>query len=182
MLAARGISSVPLKLELLPDFVSFPAFEENAPTFAENALGKALYYSRLKPGMVFADDSGLIVPILGGAPGVHSARYAGSTATSEQRIDKLLDELAKKKSTDRFASFMCAIAVAESGRAKAILTDRVDGEILTEPRGAGGFGYDPIFYFPPLMKTFAEVSAEEKNLYSHRGKAFRKVIHLMETY
>lgn len=175
-------SAAPLALELLPDFAALPSFEENAPTFAENALGKALFYSRLRPGVIFADDSGLVVPALGGAPGVHSARYAGTTATREQRIEKLLLALRNAQSADRSAYFVCAIAVADHGRAKTIVTDRVDGEILKEPRGSSGFGYDPIFYFAPLQKTFAELSAAEKNLYSHRGKAFRKVIALVDSF
>ena len=169
-------------LELLPEFGSFPAFEETAPTFSENALGKALYYSRLKPGLVFADDSGLVVPAISGAPGVYSARYAGPTATSVERNAKLLNEMRGMQGNERTAFFVCAIAVVESGRAKAIVTDRVDGEILEQPRGAGGFGYDPVFYFPALGKAFAELSAEEKNTFSHRGKAFRKVIRLVEGF
>jgi XTP/dITP diphosphohydrolase len=165
-----------MELALLPDFEALPAFEENAPTFAENAAGKALYYSRLREGLVFADDSGLVVPRLGGAPGVHSARYAGPQATNAQRIEKLLVEMRGKTGTQRAAYFVCAIALAERGRAMAIMTDRVDGEILEAPRGARGFGYDPVFYFPALQKTFAEISAEEKNLRSHRGKAFRRFL------
>jgi XTP/dITP diphosphohydrolase len=161
-------------LELLPGFDALPSFEENAQTFAENALGKALHYSRLGDGMVFADDSGLVVPALGGKPGVHSARYAGPGATNEERIGKLLAEMKAKNGADRAAQFVCAIALAEGGRALAIVTDRVDGEILRTLRGAGGFGYDPVFYFPVLKKTFAELSAEEKNVHSHRGKAFRR--------
>ena len=163
-------------LDLLPDFAELPLFEETAPTFAENALGKALHYSRLHDGFVFADDSGLVVPALGGAPGVHSARYAGAGATSAQRIAKLLTELVQTRSAGRDAHFVCAIALTEGGRAIALVTDRVDGEILDAPRGEGGFGYDPVFYFPPLNKTFAELSAEEKNVYSHRGKAFRRLL------
>ena len=169
-------TSLPMELALLPDFEALPAFEENAPTFAENAAGKALYYSRLREGLVFADDSGLVVPRLGGAPGVHSARYAGPQATNAQRIEKLLVEMRGKTGTQRAAYFVCAIALAERGRAMAIMTDRVDGEILEAPRGARGFGYDPVFYFPALQKTFAEISAEEKNLRSHRGKAFRRFL------
>jgi XTP/dITP diphosphohydrolase len=174
---AVGTSGIaPTELDLLPNFDSLPSFEENAPTFGENALGKALHYSRLHTGLVFADDSGLVVPSLGGAPGVYSARYAGANATSAQRIEKLLSELRNKNGAERKAHFVCAIALAESGRAKAIVTDRVDGEILEEPRGEGGFGYDPVFYFPERKKTFAELSAEEKNLFSHRGKAFRRLL------
>jgi XTP/dITP diphosphohydrolase len=175
-LAAASATSLVVDLALLPDFDVLPVFEENAPTFAENAAGKALHYSRLKDGFVFADDSGLVVPALGGAPGVHSARYAGSQATNSQRIEKLLGEMRGKAGTERAAYFVCAIALAKEGRALAIVTDRVDGEILEAPRGSGGFGYDPVFYFPALGKTFAELPAEEKNQRSHRGKAFRKLL------
>jgi XTP/dITP diphosphohydrolase len=175
-LAAGEDGPARAELELLPDFDSLPSFEENAPTFAENALGKALHYSRMRGGMVFADDSGLVVPALGGAPGVHSARYAGPGASSEERNAKLLDELRGKEGAERRAYFVCAMALAERGRAIAIVTDRVDGEILEAPRGERGFGYDPVFYFSKLGKTFAELSAEEKNLYSHRGKAFRRML------
>jgi len=168
-------------LELLPAFDELPSFEESAPTFAENAAGKALYYSRLRAGMVFADDSGLVVPALGGAPGVHSARYAGPDATNADRIEKLLSELRSTAGSERAAYFVCAIALAEKGRAIAVVTDRVDGEILESPRGAGGFGYDPVFYVPALKKTFAELSAEEKNQLSHRGKAFRRLLGALST-
>lgn len=165
-----------LGIDLLPGFDSLPSFEENEPTFAENAAGKALHYSRLGERRVFADDSGLVVPYLGGAPGVHSARYAGPNATNDERIAKLLGELRGKTGAERTAYFICAIALAERGRAIAIVTARVDGEILESPRGGGGFGYDPVFYFPPLKKTFAELLPEEKNDCSHRGKAFRKLL------
>lgn len=165
-----------LELELLPDFGCLPAFEENLPTFAENAAGKALHYSRLQEGLVFADDSGLVVPALGGAPGVHSARYAGAEASDSQRIEKLLSELRGTWGEERSAYFVCAITLSRKGRAITIVTDRVDGQILDAPRGSGGFGYDPVFYFPALRKAFAELTAEEKNKYSHRGKAFRKLL------
>jgi XTP/dITP diphosphohydrolase len=164
------------EIELIPGFDSLPPFEENAPTFAENAVGKALYYSRLGDGLVFADDSGLVVPALGGAPGVRSARYAGANATDAERISKLIGELRGRKGAERAAHFLCAIALAERGRAIAVVTARVDGEILESPRGTGGFGYDPVFYSPAQKKTFAELSREEKNQISHRGKAFRKLL------
>jgi XTP/dITP diphosphohydrolase len=167
---------MPIELELLTGFDALPPFEENAPTFAENAASKALHYSRLREGLVFSDDSGLVVPALSGAPGVHSARYAGPGATSSQRIEKLLREMQGKSGSERAAYFACAIALAKRGRAIAVVTDRVDGEILDAPRGARGFGYDPVFYFPPLKKTFAELSGEEKNQHSHRGKGFRRLL------
>ena len=147
---AAPSSPIPVQLELLPEFGSLPTFEENAPTFAENAAGKALHYSRWNEGLVFADDSGLVVPALGGAPGVHSARYAGADATNSQRIETLLREMRGKTGQERSAHFVCAIALARKGRALAVVTDRVDGEILESPRGVGGFGYDPVFYFPAL--------------------------------
>ncbi|MGB2899415.1 MAG: RdgB/HAM1 family non-canonical purine NTP pyrophosphatase [Candidatus Acidiferrum sp.] len=176
VLAGTAVPSLRVELEVPPGFDELPAFEENAPTFAENAAGKALHYSRIRHGMVFADDSGLVVPALGGAPGVHSARYAGLGATNAQRIEKLLGEMQGKTGNERAAYFVCAIALAEKGRAIAVVTDRVDGKILESPRGTGGFGYDPVFYFPALKKTFAQLSAEEKNKFSHRGKAFRRLV------
>lgn len=163
-------------IELLPGLDVLPSFPEDAPTFAENAAGKALHYSRFGGGYVFADDSGLVVPSLGGAPGVHSARYAGPNATDAERIAKLLGELRGKEGAERAAYFVCAIALAEQGRALAIVTARVDGEILESPRGGGGFGYDPVFYFPALRKAFAELLPQEKNRISHRGKAFRRML------
>jgi XTP/dITP diphosphohydrolase len=165
-----------IPLDLLPGFESLPPFEENAPTFAENAAGKALHYSRFCDGLVFADDSGLVVPSLGGAPGVLSARYAGPKASSAERNAKLLRVLHGKSGRDRAAYFVCAIALAQSGRAKAIVTARIDGQVLEAPRGDRGFGYDPVFYVPELEKGFAEISAEEKNEHSHRGRAFRKLL------
>jgi XTP/dITP diphosphohydrolase len=177
---AAGLSSpggqAAIELELLPGFKSLAAFDENAPTFAENATGKALHYSRFSDGLIFADDSGLVVPGLGGAPGVLSARYAGPCASSAERNAKLLRELSGKSGPERAAYFVCAIALAERGRAKAIVTARVDGEILGAPRGHRGFGYDPVFYVSQLGKGFAEISAEEKNEYSHRGRAFRELL------
>jgi XTP/dITP diphosphohydrolase len=179
-LARSAAPSVPIELELLPSLNSLPTFEENALTFAENAAGKALHYSRLRDVLVFADDSGLVVPVLGGAPGVQSARYAGPTATSAERIAKLLAELKGKGGEERRAHFVCAIALAEHGRAIAIVSGRTDGEILQSPCGDGGFGYDPVFYFPTLNRTFAQVSAEEKNEHSHRGKAFRRLLSFLQ--
>jgi XTP/dITP diphosphohydrolase len=168
-----------LELELLPGFEALPEFKEDARTFAENAAGKAIYYSRHCSEFVFADDSGLVVPALGGAPGVMSARYAGIGASSERRNTKLLAEL-EGKSTERAAFFVCVIAVARKGRCVIVVSGKVDGEILEAPRGTDGFGYDPVFFFPPLGKSFAELNAEEKNQHSHRGKAFRRLMEVLE--
>ena len=169
-----------LEVQLLPDFADIPVFDENAPTFGENATGKALYYSRPCREMVFADDSGLVVPALNGAPGVLSARFAGPGARNEQRITKLLDELRNKTGAERAAYFVCVIAAAHEGRAVAIVSAGVDGEILAAPLGTGGFGYDPVFLFPQLGKSFAELRPEEKNQFSHRGKAFRRLMEALE--
>jgi len=175
-LAAVAGGASPWQVETIPGFGTLPAFPEDAPTFAENALGKALHYSRLADGLVFADDSGLVVPSLGGAPGVQSARYAGERATNRERIEKLLAALRGKLGPERAAHFVCVIALARGGRALALVSDRVDGRILEAPRGAGGFGYDPVFFYEPAQKTFAELPAAEKNQYSHRGRAFCKLL------
>jgi len=175
-LAESARLSSPLDLQLLATFGALPAFEETAPTFAENAAGKAAHYSNFNPAIIFADDSGLVVPSLDGAPGVHSARYAGPQASSEARIEKLLHAMRARKGMERAAHFVCAIALARGGRTLALLTGRVDGFLLEAPRGALGFGYDPVFYFPALEKSFAQMTPEEKNKHSHRGKAFRKLL------
>lgn len=164
------------KIDLLPRFSEFPAFSEDAPTFAENAAGKALHYSRFTNEIVFADDSGLAVASLGGAPGVRSARYAGENATDQERNAKLLAVLREKKGSERNARFVCIIAAARQGKMLAVVSDCVEGVIASELRGPNGFGYDPLFYFPPLKKTFAELTDVEKNQRSHRGKAFRKLL------
>ena len=163
-------------LAFLPNFNLLPVFDEIWPTFAENAAGKALHYSRFASGIVIADDSGLVVPALGGAPGVHSARYAGANASDADRIRKLLGEMRGKTGEERQARFVCVVAVAEEGKMRGLFSASAEGTLLDEPRGQDGFGYDPIFFFPALEKTYAEISREEKNLYSHRGKAFRKAL------
>lgn len=165
-----------VNLAFLPDFNSLPVFEEVWPTFVENAAGKALHYAQFAPGIVIADDSGLVVPALDGAPGVHSARYAGPNATDADRIRKLLGEMRVKRGEERRARFVCVTAAAESRNVLGLFSASAEGILLEEPRGQGGFGYDPIFFFPALGKTFAELSGEEKNRHSHRGKAFRKTL------
>ncbi|HJY87222.1 MAG TPA: RdgB/HAM1 family non-canonical purine NTP pyrophosphatase [Candidatus Acidoferrales bacterium] len=165
----------------LPGLDALPRCEESAPTFAENAAAKALHYSRSVALPVIADDSGLVVPALGGKPGVHSARYAGPQASDADRIRKLLEELRRKPASERQARFVCVVALAERGSVLAVCSDAVSGELLHVPRGEQGFGYDPVFFFPPLGKSFAELSRAEKNLHSHRGKAFRKLLALLES-
>jgi XTP/dITP diphosphohydrolase len=173
---ARGSGVV---VELLPRFGEYPSFEESAPTFAENSAGKALHYSRYADEAVLADDSGLVVDALGGAPGVHSARYAGPGATDADRVQKLLREIRGKVGAERRARFVCVTAVARAGRAIAVVSDLANGVITSEPRGAGGFGYDPVFLFEELGRTYAELARDEKNAYSHRGKSFRKLLYVI---
>jgi XTP/dITP diphosphohydrolase len=169
-----------LRLGLLPDFSSLPAFDENAPTFSENAAGKALHYSQFTDARILADDSGLVIPALGGIPGVRSARYAGPDATDRERYEKLLVAMRGLTGQKRDARFVCAIAVAQKTRPLAVITARVDGQILESPRGRHGFGYDPVFEIIALQKTFAELSADHKNEIGHRGKAFRRLLEIFE--
>jgi len=180
-LASKIAGAASLDLQPLPNFSELPAFEESAPTFSENAAGKALHYSRFSDLPVMADDSGLVVDALGGAPGVRSARYAGPNASSAARIAKLLAEMRQCGAKDRRARFVCVIALAMRGRVAAVFSESVEGEILENVRGSGGFGYDPVFYFSPAAKSFAEMSSEEKNRYSHRAKAFRKLADFLAT-
>jgi XTP/dITP diphosphohydrolase len=164
---------------LFPNFAALPKFDEAANTFGENAVGKALHYSHFAEGLVIADDSGLVVPALGGAPGVHSARYAGADASDADRICKLLEAMRGRKGADRRARFVCVVALAERGEARGVFSALAEGELLDAPRGEGGFGYDPIFFFPDLGKTYSEITGEEKNRHSHRGKAFRKALEFL---
>jgi XTP/dITP diphosphohydrolase len=166
----------PIQLESVPGIESLPLFAEVEPTFAENSAGKALHYSRFTSEPVIADDSGIVVPVLGGAPGVHSARYAGPNATDSDRVQKLLAEMRGKTGDDRRARFVCVITLAQAGRAIAVFSDSVEGVLAESPRGTNGFGYDPIFYLPSLAKTTAELPTDQKNEYSHRGRAFRKLL------
>jgi len=178
-IAGGAAKNAAIALELLPGFCALSAYPEDAPTFAENAAGKALHASTIADEAVCADDSGLVVPTLGGEPGVQSARYAGAGASGAENIAKLLSALRGKSGPYRDGYFVCALAVARKGRVLAVVTNRVDGQLLEAPRGSGGFGYDPIFFFAKLGKTFADISSEEKNLYSHRGKAFRRLLEVL---
>ena len=175
----RGIG-----VQLLPGIESLPPCLEDGDTFEANARKKALYYSQFAEGPVFADDSGLLVNALGGAPGVFSARFAGPEADDEANNRKLLSELAAFPSRQRAAHYVCVIAMAQRARILTTVEGRADGVIQNERRGTGGFGYDPYFFYPPLGKTFAELSVEEKFNVSHRGEAFRKLLSYVksETY
>jgi len=168
-----------LEIEPIPNFDQIPQFEESAPTFAENSAGKALHYSSFTDQIILADDSGLSVAALGGAPGVLSARYAGPNATDMDRIKKLLHQMEDVEEGARSARFICVTSIAARGRAMVVASDFVAGVITREARGRGGFGYDPVFIADGLDHTFAEASQKEKNSLSHRGKAFRRVLALI---
>jgi XTP/dITP diphosphohydrolase len=168
-----------LDIGLLPNFEKIPEFDESAPTFAENSAGKALHYSRYSDEMVLADDSGLVVPALDGAPGVRSARYAGPNRSAADGVARLLREMSGKTGDERRARFVCVISIARQLRAVAIVSDRAEGLLATEPRGTNGFGYDPVFLFPDGRRTYAEVTSHEKNAASHRGKAFRRLLDVL---
>ena len=159
----------------LADMSIVEDFEETGQTFAENARIKAVSYSRLVPYPVLADDSGLEVAELGGRPGVHSARYAGAGASDSDRVQKLLGELAASDG-ERAARFVCNLALAQDGIVLHESEGECAGIIAAEPRGANGFGYDPVFYFPSLGKTLAELGEAEKNRISHRARAVSSLL------
>jgi XTP/dITP diphosphohydrolase len=154
--------------------------EESGGSFAENAQLKAIEYSRFTPFPVLADDSGLEVAALGGAPGIRSARYAGEGASDTDRIQKLLTEI-QKSGGRRDARFVCALALAQEGMVLNEAEGDCAGIIIDELRGANGFGYDPIFLFPQLNKTFAELSEQEKNQHSHRAKAVASLLRQLQS-
>ena|SRR5437016_4354844 len=168
----------------IPNFSSLPLVVEDGHTFEENARKKAEEYSRYAPGeIVVADDSGLELDALKGSPGVHSARYAAdqphladANTDDEANNARVLRELKHVPSDERTARFVCVLAAARDGQTLQTFRGVAEGIILDTPRGANGFGYDPLFYFPQIEKTFAQLSAEEKSKYSHRGAAFRQFL------
>ena len=156
---------------MAPGLADIPVCEETGATFEENAVLKAKYYGALAPGPLFADDSGLEVDALGGAPGVYSARFAGPDATDDANNQLLLERMRGVR--NRSARFVCVIALVDGGHLEATFRGVVEGEILEEARGANGFGYDPLFFYPPFGCSLGEASAEQKLQVSHRGKALR---------
>ena len=173
-LAARD---VPVAIELLPGYREIAPCAEDCATFPENAVLKAMHYGRCAGGLLFADDSGLVVDALDGAPGVHSARFAGPQATDEDNNRRLVEEL--RGVAWRTARFVCAMALVKGGRVCGLYRGVVEGVILHEPRGECGFGYDPLFYYPPFGRTLGEVSNAEKFAVSHRGQAFRAMLRML---
>jgi XTP/dITP diphosphohydrolase len=170
-----------IEVALLPGLKSLPQCVEDGATFEENARKKAEYYSLYVPGeVVLADDSGIEIKALGGAPGVRSARYAAATehGNSDDAMNNalVLERLKDVPEEERIARFICVIAMARDGGTIATFQGQAEGRILRELRGGGGFGYDPIFYFPAIGKTFAELTPEEKAEVSHRGQAFQRFL------
>ena len=170
---AEMLKDFPVEIKGLAEFGPIPEVVEDGATFDDNAYKKARFTAKVLGLPAMADDSGLVVEALDGAPGVYSARYAGEAATDSDNIAKLLKEMAGK--TDRRAAFECVISIAVPSGPALTYEGRCEGEILEAPRGADGFGYDPVFYFPPLGKTFAELNMADKNRISHRGKAVAQV-------
>lgn len=173
-----------VEVQALPNFASIPPVTEDGATFEANARKKAEAYSQYAPGeIVIADDSGLEVDALGGDPGVHSARYAadephkaGANTDDDANNAKLIREIKKIPAEQRTGRFVCWIVAAKDGNTLAVFEGKAEGIILEKPRGSNGFGYDPLFFFPAINKTFAELTAEEKAHYSHRGAAFKKFL------
>jgi XTP/dITP diphosphohydrolase len=178
---AGAAQSLGIAIASIPGFSSLAPVNEDGATFEANARKKAEAYSRAVPGeLVIADDSGLQIDALGGAPGVHSARYAAdephaleNNTEDEANNARVLRELAGIPQEKRTGRFVCVIAAARDGKTLETFRGTAEGVILAAPRGDNGFGYDPLFYFPKIGRTFAELSAVEKAQYSHRGAAFR---------
>jgi len=167
------LKGFPVDIKNLDDFGPIPPLKEDGNTFDENAYQKASFAARILGLPALADDSGLLVEALGGAPGIHSARYAGENASDEQRYLKLLDEM--QGESNRKAAFECVISIAVPTGPALTYEAHCQGLITESPAGSNGFGYDPIFFYPPLNKTFAELTREEKSRVSHRGKAFAEL-------
>ena len=171
------LAATDLTIEPLPILRTVPPPVENGTTFEENARIKAIYYSAFTQQLVFADDSGLEVDALGGAPGAISARYAGPHATDEANNALLLRNL--ESIAQRSGRFVCVIALARQGKVLQTFHGAVEGEILRAPRGTNGFGYDPLFYYPPFACSFAELAPEQKFAVSHRGIALRNLLNFL---
>jgi XTP/dITP diphosphohydrolase len=172
------LKDFPIEIKDLSDFGPIPEVIEDGETFDDNAYKKASFTAKVLGYPAMADDSGLCVEALDGAPGVYSARYAGDNATDAQNVDKLLDAL--KNEENRKAAFECVISIAVPTGAALTYEGRCEGVLTREPAGDNGFGYDPLFFFPEFNKTFAQLSIAEKGDISHRGKALKDVSREMD--
>lgn len=171
----RYLQELPLEIFSLEDLKQKEVYSERGKTFAENARGKSLFYSERFQGLTLAEDSGLEIERLKGAPGVLSARFSAPRATDEKNNQKVLELLKGVPFEQRKARFVSFIVFSRKGEAIKEIQEQVEGFIAFKKRGSNGFGYDPLFYFPPLRKTFAELLPEEKNKVSHRGRALKKL-------
>ena len=172
---ATFLSELPLKISTLQEVFPKQNFVEEGDTFAENARGKSLFYSSQWEDLILAEDSGLEIEHLKGAPGILSARFSGPQATDEKNIRKVLDLMEGVPCDQRKARFVSCIVLSQKGKIIKEIEECVDGLITLEKKGCLGFGYDPIFHYLPLEKTFAELLPEEKNRVSHRGRALKKL-------
>ncbi len=163
------LKDFPVEIKCLQDYRSLPSVIEDGATFEDNAYKKASHYAKILGLPALADDSGLVVDALNGEPGVYSARYSGENATDWENCNKLLKEM--DGVTDRKARFKCVLSLATPSGPALTWEGSCEGEITLERRGESGFGYDPVFYYKPLEQTFSEISMEDKNRVSHRGKA-----------
>jgi len=170
-----SLSGLFLEILSIKDISSAYIFIETGKTFMENAEGKTLFYSRIWPGLTLGEDSGLEIEYLSGAPGVLSARFSGEQAADDKNIEKVLQLLKGVPREKRKARFVSCMVLARKDKIIHKIKEHVSGYILTHRQGENGFGYDPIFFYPPLNKTFAQLSSEEKNSVSHRGKALKEL-------
>ncbi|HMK75593.1 MAG TPA: XTP/dITP diphosphatase [Thermodesulfobacteriota bacterium] len=176
------LKGLDLRVHSLGDFPDVPEIEEDGKSFTENALKKARFYSKYFGKLTLADDSGLEVAGLKGLPGIYSARYAGESASGQENNQKLLREMQGLPVSKRGARFKCVIAVVSQDGKEAVAEGSCRGNIGFKEKGRKGFGYDPLFILPKYGKTMAELSLEEKNAISHRGKALRKIRRVIQFF
>ncbi len=176
------LEDLPIAIQSLKELGQLNPFSETGKTFDENARGKSLFYSMNWEGLTLAEDSGLEIEALRGEPGILSARYSGEQATDEKNNQKVLDRMKDVPSEKRKAQFVSCMVLSQKGEVIKEIKESVEGSIAFEEKGTHGFGYDPLFYYPPLRKTFAELLQEEKNKVSHRGQALKKLKEFLLNY
>lgn len=175
----RLLDGLEIEMKTLADFPNAPIAEETGSTFVENARQKALHYAALSGLPTVAEDSGLEVDALDGAPGLHSARYLGDAATYPERFTEIYRQVRQRGQEGSTVRFVCALTLAFANRILFETIGVVEGVLAPEPAGNRGFGYDPIVFYPPYGRTLGEVSTEEKSAVSHRGRAFRELRHFL---
>ena len=178
----RALAGLPLKIVGMPRALPGLSYRERGRSFTEIARAKSLFYSRKFDGLTLAEDSGLEVDALGAAPGIRSARFSAPRPSDARNNEKVLRLLRGVPARDRKARFVCAMALTRRGFVIKEIRGQVRGRIAERPKGRSGFGYDPLFYYPPLRKTFAEIGLRRKNGVSHRGRALRKLRRFLASY